>query len=67
LIEIEVHDQAILVEYARQLYRASFGDPAWVPGSVGEAALEALVLSATGPAPNEMGIEILETVARERE
>jgi hypothetical protein len=63
LVDLEVHDERLLREQARNSYRKLYGDSDWEADDVGEAAVEALILSADTPAPNEIGIEIIETRA----
>lgn len=57
-IKVVVHDEAKLVEYAKAVYQMAWDDAEWVPADIGEAVLEALVLSNENPSPDEYGIDL---------
>jgi len=57
-IEVWVLDPEALVEYAKWLYAQAWSDPDWEPDDIGEAVLEALVVSNLNPSPDAYGIEI---------
>jgi hypothetical protein len=58
-VKVEVHDEEALRAYATERWLATGGDPDEDFASLGAAALEALVLGNEGPAPLDIGVEIL--------
>ena len=61
-VKVEVHDEEALRAYARERRLATGGDPGDPDDgfpSPGAAVLEALVLGNEGPAPLDIGVEIL--------
>lgn len=58
-VKVEVHDEEVLRAYARERWLDTAGDPDEDFASLGEAVLEALVLGNEGPAPLDIGVEIL--------
>ena len=58
-VKVDVHDEGVLRAYARERWLATGGDPDDDFPSTGAAVLEALVLGNEGPAPLDIGVEIL--------
>lgn len=63
--EVEVTDEKLLREYADKRLQASFNGRLDEEAGLAQAVLEALVISNENPAPEEYGIELLNTEASE--
>lgn len=57
-VAVRVQDAPRLIAYAKERYKASWGDSEWEPEDLAEAVFEALIASNENPSPDLIGIEI---------
>jgi hypothetical protein len=57
---INVTDEALLIQEAKDRFKKYWGEPNWEPKDIGEAALETLLLSNDNPSPSDLGFEFLD-------